>query len=218
MKFRAGRPLLLAVFFIIVLVADQIRCDDEPATESVKPAKRKTKKSKAKKLATKNLKKVRPDRPQADRPQAQAPEYDSAYDYGDNYDYGTDPDYDGESAGARNPDASFRQPDDEIPRVSTTTTTTTTRAPEPESIVQPFTCYHEGKWYREGEVFQSGYQGCATCRCRNGSIQCDEADCPRNIPTTTTTTTTTTTEQPEFDASAVGNRLPAAPSGEPGIP
>ena len=98
MKFRLGSPLLLAVFFIIVLVADQIRCDDEPAAESVKPIKRKSKKSKTKKaLATKNLKKVRPDRPQADRPQAQAPEYDSAYDYGDNYDYGTDPDYDAEN-------------------------------------------------------------------------------------------------------------------------
>lgn len=98
MKLRLGRPLLLAVFFIIVIFADHIRCEEEPSATAAKPVRKKTKKSKTKKLATKNLKKARPDRPQADRPQAQAPEYDAAYDYNESYDYGEgDSDYDGEN-------------------------------------------------------------------------------------------------------------------------
>lgn len=223
MKIRI-RHTVLPLLLLAVILIDQIRCQEEDGAAPVKVSKKKSKKAKKKTVTvTKAVPRPPRERPQADAPPAYS-DYENTY---DQYDYG-DGDDEGEN-GSRQTEASFRQPDNEIPvdAAPAPHITVSVSPLEPESIVQPFTCHYEGKWYREQEQFQSGYQGCATCRCRNKQVVCDEADCPKIkadvsvtvIPrTTTTTTTTTTTPVPEYDAAQLGNRLPLAPAGEPGTP
>lgn len=100
-----------------------------------------------------------------------------------------------------------------------------------ESIVAPFSCLYEGTWYREGEEFRSGPNGCSICRCVGGIVKCNDETCPRSTTTTTTTTTTprptrrptsTTTAPapttPEYDDSGLGPRGGPGNSGSRGGP
>lgn len=75
----------------------------------------------------------------------------------------------------------FQQPPDEIP----------------QPIVQPFSCHFEDKWYREGEEFRMGPNGCSVCMCVDTDVKCNDDNCPP--PTTTqkpTTTQRSTTQRP----------------------
>lgn len=103
----------------------------------------------------------------------------------------------------------FQQPEDEVPRA---------RQPEPESIIgnllrrhwmnvgmnldyfsAPFSCLHEGNWYREREEFREGPDGCSICLCVNTQVKCNDESCPRDTTTTTTTTTPPPTTTPFID-------------------
>lgn len=97
----------------------------------------------------------------------------------------------------------FQQPEDEVLKPE----------PEPGTLVAPFSCLHEGAWYRERQEFTAGPNNCAVCLCVSGQVKCNNESCPR-IPktttpkptTTSTTTTTTTTEAPIIDAAGLGDR------------
>lgn len=86
----------------------------------------------------------------------------------------------------------FQQPPDEVP----------------QPISQPFSCHFQGNWYREGEEFQMGANGCSSCICIDTEVKCNDDNCPKptttlrptttQIPTTTTTTTRRTTTTTPF--------------------
>ena len=68
--------------------------------------------------------------------------------------------------------APFRQPPDEVPR----------------PLEVPYSCRYEGRWYREGEEFRLGPNGCSECVCVDTVVKCNDDNCAPP-PTTTTTTT-----------------------------
>lgn len=59
-------------------------------------------------------------------------------------------------------------------------------------ILAPFSCLHEGQWYREREEFREGQDGCSICLCVNTQVKCNDESCPRPAPETTTTPVPTT--------------------------
>lgn len=118
----------------------------------------------------------------------------------------------------------FQQPDDEIPRTS---------APEAiqgkiqnvvllklshgNAFAAPFSCHHEGNWYREREEFREGPDDCSICLCVNTVVKCNDESCPRSTTTTTTTTTPapTTPFGPRGEIGNNGERGDAGERGEP---
>lgn len=86
----------------------------------------------------------------------------------------------------------------------------------------PFSCLHDGQWYREREEFRLGVNGCSICLCVNTQVKCNDESCPRLTTTTTTTTTPATTtpfiDGPKGDYGVVGDRGEAGERGEPVSP
>lgn len=60
----------------------------------------------------------------------------------------------------------------------------------PQPLEVPYSCRYEGRWYREGEEFRMGLNGCSICICVDTEVKCNDDNC---VPPTTTTTSTTTT-------------------------
>lgn len=50
------------------------------------------------------------------------------------------------------------------------------------SMVQPFSCHFQDKWYREGESFRMGLNKCSVCMCVDTDIRCNDDECLEQTP------------------------------------
>lgn len=83
----------------------------------------------------------------------------------------------------------FRQPADEMP----------------QPLEVPYSCRFEGRWYREGEEFTMGQDGCSVCICVDTEVKCNDDNCiPLTTTSTTTSTTSTTTQLPFIEGGRGG--------------
>lgn len=81
----------------------------------------------------------------------------------------------------------------------------------------PFSCFHEGQWYREREEFKEGPDGCSICLCVNTQVKCNDESCPKATTTTTTTSAPTTpfVDGPRGDSGYTGERGEIGDRGQP---